>query len=301
MGELIPNGAKNGNATPKSTQQNGDIMVFDDINAFSMAVEALGVTLDIKSIRDLSTDFIGAEDNYLLLNFKEYGTDEPDNLLFLTDTKAYVYSKGHPQPQAAMAFEDVLSEPYGKSTVLCSLTISKVLDNHKLRLDTMIQKIRVLEDNFDLHEYRNMALEFDRLSDRLEEFHDVLIRLQERYYKQIETKYISFDYSVLLAESLSLQRRCRRRLNTLKELRQDYEMKGTEDLNRKIVNLNDVVKKLTAFTVILMIPTLISSHFGMNFHWMPELNVRWVYPVIVAVQLVLVLGAWLVFRKMKWL
>ena len=206
MGELIPNGAKNGNATPKSTQQNGDIMVFDDINAFSMAVEALGVTLDIKSIRDLSTDFIGAEDNYLLLNFKEYGTDEPDNLLFLTDTKAYVYSKGHPQPQAAMAFEDVLSEPYGKSTVLCSLTISKVLDNHKLRLDTMIQKIRVLEDNFDLHEYRNMALEFDRLSDRLEEFHDVLIRLQERYYKQIETKYISFDYSVLLAESLSLQR-----------------------------------------------------------------------------------------------
>ena len=90
-------------------------------------------------------------------------------------------------------------------------------------------------------------------------------------------------------------------MNTLKELRQDYEMKGTEDLNRKIVNLNDVVKKLTAFTVILMIPTLISSHFGMNFHWMPELNVRWVYPVIVAVQLVLVLGAWLVFRKMKWL
>ena len=36
-------------------------------------------------------------------------------------------------------------------------------------------------------------------------------------------------------------------------------------------NLNVVVKRLTAFTVILMIPTLIAGIYGMNFLYMPEL------------------------------
>ncbi len=301
MGELIPNGINNDSMASGSTQQNGDIMVFDDIDGFSKAVEVLGFTLDLSPILELNTDFIEASDKYLVFNIKEYGADEPNNLLFLTEDKAYVFSKGHPQPQAAQAFEDVLVKPYGKSTILCFLTLNKVLDNHKLRLDAMIQKIRTLEGKFDLHEYRDMALEFDQLSDRLEEFHDLLIRLQERYYRHIETQYISFDYNVLLAESLSLQRRCRRRLNTLKELRQDYEMRATDDLNKKIVNLNDVVKRLTALTVIFMIPTVISSHFGMNFKWMPELSQSWVYPAVIIIQVVLVIAGIIIFRKMKWL
>ncbi len=301
MGDIIPNSAKNGSTTPRVIQQNGDIMVFNDIDSFSMAVKALGFTLDLSPILELNTDFIEATDQYLVFNIKEYGTVELNNLLFLTEDKAYVYSKSHPQPQSTQAFEDILAKPFGKSTALCFLILDKVLNNHKLRLETMVQNIRKLEDKFDLYEYRAMALEFDRLSDRLEEFHDLLIRLQERCYKQIETQYISFDYNVLLAESLSLQRRCRRRLNTLKELRQDYEMRATDDLNKKIVNLNDVVKKLTALTVIFMIPTVISSHFGMNFHWMPELSHSWVYPVVIVVQVVLVIAGIIIFRKMKWL
>ena len=36
-------------------------------------------------------------------------------------------------------------------------------------------------------------------------------------------------------------------------------------------NLNVIVKRLTAFTVILMIPTLIAGIYGMNFRLMPEL------------------------------
>ena len=43
-------------------------------------------------------------------------------------------------------------------------------------------------------------------------------------------------------------------------------------------NLNVIVKRLTAFTVILMIPTLIAGIYGMNFHFMPELEWQIGYP-----------------------
>ena len=37
-------------------------------------------------------------------------------------------------------------------------------------------------------------------------------------------------------------------------------------------NLNAVMKRLTAFTVVLMVPTLIAGIYGMNFHGVPELS-----------------------------
>ena len=302
MGEVTLHEAKGDKLPDETTYQRGEFLTFDNLAAFSEAVEAAaGVALDLASVVGLNTDFIDASDQYLLLNVKEYGGEDPNNLLFLTEDKVYAFSNKHPPLEAAKAFEDVLPKPFGKSTVLSFLFLNKVLGNHKQRLEVLINRVRKLEDSFDHVEYRSLALEFERFSDRLEEFHDLLLRLQERPYKQVETQYISFDYRVLIAESLSLQGRCRRRLSTIKELRQEYEMRATEELNQKLVKLNDVVKRLTALTVILMIPTLIASHFGMNFAYMPELRVWWAYPAVVIFQLVFMGIGFIVFRKIGWL
>jgi len=48
-------------------------------------------------------------------------------------------------------------------------------------------------------------------------------------------------------------------------------------------NLNAVMKRLTAFTVVLMVPTLIAGIYGMNFHFMPELSWPLGYPVVLLV------------------
>ena len=37
-------------------------------------------------------------------------------------------------------------------------------------------------------------------------------------------------------------------------------------------SLSAIMKRLTAFTVILMVPTLIAGIYGMNFEYMPELS-----------------------------
>jgi magnesium transporter len=269
---------------------------------FSQAIlSSTGLTFDLVSVLDLNTDFIQASDKYLLLNIKEYDSAKPDNLLFLTEDKIYVFSHNAPSPDAVNAFEDVLQKPYGKSTIVCFLVINQILIKHKQQLETLNKGIRTLEDNFDHDAYRALSLAFERFCDRLEEFHEMILGLQERRYKQVETQYIVFDYRILIAESLSLHARARRRLNTLKDLRQDHEMKATEDLNSKIVRLNDVLKKLTSITVILMLPTLIASHFGMNFQYMPELHLPWVYPAVIIFQVVIMGVFFFIFKKIGWI
>ena len=284
------------------TKWHDEFTVFGDFVAFSKVIEReVGKAIDLESVVQLNTNFIDVIDQFLLLNVKEYDKDEPNNLLFLTEHKAFLLSKRPPALHEAEAFVDVLPKPFGRSTILCYLTLNKVLINHNTQLERLISRVAKMEEHFDHNEYRNLALEFERLIDNLEEFHELLLRLQERRYKQIETQYISFDYRVLIAESQSLQAKCRRRLSVLKDARQDHEMRTTEELNERIVKLNDVVKKLTAITVILMLPTLIASHFGMNFAYMPELKMAWAYPAVIFFQIVFMGIGFLLFRRIGWL
>lgn len=288
-------------APEKPDAQKG-FRVFTDLDSFSTAVEAaVGLVFDFKSIIELHTNFTECGDRYLIVNLKDYDPDENNYLLFLTESHSFLYTKQPFPLESAKAFEKVLGKPYGHGTVLTFLTLDRVLDSNKRRLEAFISSIKKLENAFDPVEYRSISFALEGFDDRLEEYHDLLLRLQERRYKQLETQYISFDYSVLIAESLSLQGRCRRRLTQLKDIRQFFEMQSTSELNRRIARLDDVVKRLTAITVILMVPTLISSHFGMNFVNMPELYIWWAYPAVVAIEVLLLAAGIYVFKKMGWL
>jgi magnesium transporter len=64
--------------------------------------------------------------------------------------------------------------------------------------------------------------------------------------------------------------------------------------------LNAVMKRLTAFTVILMVPTLIAGIYGMNFHFMPELSWPLGYPLVLGGMLLTMAGAALFFRAHDW-
>lgn len=49
------------------------------------------------------------------------------------------------------------------------------------------------------------------------------------------------------------------------------------------VGQNEVVKQLAGWGAILAIPTVVFSMYGMNFHFIPELETRWGYPLVVGV------------------
>jgi magnesium transporter len=65
-------------------------------------------------------------------------------------------------------------------------------------------------------------------------------------------------------------------------------------------NLNAVMKRLTAFTVIIMVPTLIAGIYGMNFRFMPELSSPLGYPFALATMAASMIGAAIFFRRRDW-
>ena len=65
-------------------------------------------------------------------------------------------------------------------------------------------------------------------------------------------------------------------------------------------NLNAVMKRLTAFTVVLMVPTLIAGIYGMNFHAMPELSWPFGYPLALLVMAGLMGVIGLYFKRNDW-
>jgi Mg2+ and Co2+ transporter CorA len=289
-------------ADDKDIEAQDTFKSFNNIDSFTEAIKStFGFTFDFKPLLELNTDFSQVSSQYLLLNLKEFDSETPDNLLFLTENNVFIYAGEVLKPALFKPFEDVLQRSFGKSTVMTFLILNKIHDKHIMKLESLGKGIRELETEFDHDKYRALSREFERFSDRLEEFHDLIIGLQERRYKQVETQYIAFDYRVLIAESQSLQGRARRRMTTLKELRQDHDTEATEELNSKIVKLNDVLKKLTSITVILMLPTLIASHFGMNFVHMPELQIRWVYPAVIGAQIAIMGIFFYIFKKIGWL
>jgi Mg2+ and Co2+ transporter CorA len=293
--------------TDNSFFTNG-IHAYDNLADFANAItKVTGIDFKLDSVIGLNSDFSQSTEQYLLLNVKEYKKEQGEdlnlnnNLLFLTDDGVYFYSQEPLSMDTLKVFQDLLLKPFGKSTALTFVILDRALETYDSRLDILSNRLMKLEGEFSRNEYLRLGLEFERFSDRLDEFRSLLIKLQERRIKQVETSYISFDYGILIAEASSLQGRARRRLATLQAFREDYEMRNTEELNQRVIKLNDVVKKLTAITVILMLPTLIASHFGMNFAFMPELKIQWVYPLVIGVQFILMGAGIFLFKKIGWL
>ena len=65
--------------------------------------------------------------------------------------------------------------------------------------------------------------------------------------------------------------------------------------------LNEVVKRLTGFSIILMSVTLIAGIYGMNFIDMPELTWRFGYPAALGLMAALAAALFVLFRRIDWL
>jgi magnesium transporter len=65
--------------------------------------------------------------------------------------------------------------------------------------------------------------------------------------------------------------------------------------------MNQVMKVLTIISTIFIPLTFIVGVYGMNFHFMPELEIPWAYPVTWGVILLIAGGMLLFFKKRRWI
>ena len=96
-----------------------------------------------------------------------------------------------------------------------------------------------------------------------------------------------YDHSVRILDSLDLFRDL---------------VSATLDAHESVTSnsLNVIVKRLTAATVLLMVPTLIAGVYGMNFRYMPELQLPLGYPAVLLVMALTVIGLAWFFRRIGW-
>jgi magnesium transporter len=66
-------------------------------------------------------------------------------------------------------------------------------------------------------------------------------------------------------------------------------------------NLNEVMKVLAGWSIILMSATLVAGIYGMNFTYMPELNLPFGYPWALGLMLLVASLLYIYFRRRRWL
>jgi magnesium transporter len=63
----------------------------------------------------------------------------------------------------------------------------------------------------------------------------------------------------------------------------------------------EVVKRLAGWAALLAAPTLFASWYGMNFHYMPELDKPWAYPAMITATLGICGVLYWLLKRAKWL
>lgn len=275
-------------------------IVFTDLNKFSEEVAKRDLGVDIGSLLSFTGDYVKQLTRGLVMKVVDFD-DEPYKIVIFFDKATLVYTCRPIPLIECERYEDVLQKPRGLTTVLTLLVLSQSVESFNRRREKLMADFRALEQNFDEKAHRQLTYNYEEYYDRLENLSDLLLKLEERSIPQVETNYVSFDYSILLAEVNNLTERAKTRIGMIKDLVFGYELKVSRQLNERVEHLSDVVKRLTALTVILMVPNIVAGHFGMNFRFMPELEIPWAYPTVVASQIVIALAMLILFIKKRWI
>lgn len=94
-------------------------------------------------------------------------------------------------------------------------------------------------------------------------------------------------------------------IETQKEMVTDLLEIYTTTLNNKLADisnkLNIVMKKMAALTIIIMIPTMIASVYGTNFHFLPEITWKYGYLWLWVAMTVSAFFTWYSFHKKGWI
>ncbi|MBI3413370.1 MAG: magnesium transporter CorA family protein [Candidatus Aenigmarchaeota archaeon] len=277
------------------------IEIYQDIRLFSKAARDAGMAHDISPLLELNANFMETVDNRLVISIRNFDKKRSGNILVLNADKTIVYADQSFPAEDMKPFEKMLQKQYGKSTVITFLVLRRTVSRYKATMNSLIDVLASMEKSFDSQKYITLNMRFGRLYDLIEQLQDIMIRLEETQLKEMQTTYISFDYDVLKAECSYLLDRCKNRFSMLHEIAREREVQATRELNQRIEKLNEVVRKLTALTVVIMLPNLVASHYGMNFANMPELQIPWAYPAVIIVEILLMIAAILAFRKFGWI
>jgi magnesium transporter len=206
-----------------------------------------------------------------------------------------------PMVDAALRrFADSIPGQADSVDALVYLVLDAAVDSYFPELDRLSERIDALEDQvlagdadrqglIELLDLKRRLLELRRVLAPMRDMANALLRRDTEIVSEKALPYYLdlYDHLVRVLDQLDLYRDL---LATVVDARMTVASNS----------LSAIMKRLTAFTVVLMVPTLIAGIYGMNFEHMPELE----WPLGYAYALALMAGAVIVavtwFRRNGW-
>ena len=176
-----------------------------------------------------------------------------------------------------------------------------IVDGYQPILGELEERVQRLEEGaIDVFPEQSTIRRIFRLRRQLRRFERTVGPMQEVCERLATTALPSIDESarIFFRDVLDHVRRALARTQGLKEtLASIVETAALLEAHRQ----GEMTRALAAWAAILAVPTAIAGIYGMNFKFMPELEWRFGYPLIVGFIFSICVGLWLRFRRIGWL
>ena len=190
-----------------------------------------------------------------------------------------------------------------KNDYLLYLLLESVMENFYITIESYEDQIEQVmaeakvSDKREIHEkIQKIRSRFGFLKRSIQPLHDALYSLKsirdDDEFNGIEKGNYSF-FARLNQKSLELLEQIEYDMNSLDSAANFYFASQSR-------RMNEIMKVLTAVSVIFMPLTFIVGVYGMNFDFMPELRYKYGYFIVWIVMFLLVVGMVSAFKKRKW-
>ena len=170
------------------------------------------------------------------------------------------------------------------------LSVMEQYEDELNRIEDSILNSREYEGMARINEIhsdiRKLLVHYEQIIDMTQEFEEN----ENGFFSEENLRYIHLFMNLIA-----------RRHDSAAALR-DYTMQVRDLYHAQMeVKQNRIMTLLTVVTTIFMPLTLIVGWYGMNFRYMPELEWRFGYPVVIVVSIAIAIACLLFFKKKKWL
>ena len=277
------------------------IYIFDDFEKLQEKARESGITNDLAKLRELDILFYEVSKDYMIISFVAFES-KLNKIIVLSKNYSLVFPSAAAELKRVKIGKMKTSSRYLESTMCAYAVLRKAVENYTSHFDVIRKELNHLESSpVDIDRLDSVERKARRFKELMEDLLGFFIKIEEKEVPFINVKAFPFEFSILRAEVQHLNDRATNARREVDIIRTRLEMRQTAELNKRIEKLTDIMKKLTALTVLFMIPNIISGHFGMNFRFMPELYIPEAYPAVIVITLIAVSVAFYLFRKWEWL
>jgi len=224
-----------------------------------------------------------------------------EEVAFFLRPNALISIANHPVPAVEFWFDRWVSRPSrlakGPAYLLHAL-IDGIVDAYFPIVDSIEDRIETLSDAIydgkvvdmaQLHMIRRDLIELRRILTPMRDVMNAFLRHDTDIVKPESDPYYQdiYDHILRLLENIDVNR------DTLTSVL-DVQLSTVSN------NLNEVVKRMTAYSLMAMAAAFVTGYYGMNFNHMPDLD--WAYPWYPMGVIAGVIGlVYLAFRRSGWI